>query len=483
MTDADAVVVGAGPNGLAAAVTLARAGLRVQVFERADTIGGGARTKELTLPGFRHDVCSAVHPMALASRFFREFELARRVELRHPEAAYGHPLDGGRAGLAYRDLDRTVEGLGRDGRAYRRLMGPLVARADAVAEFTGSNLLGVPGDPVTAARFGLRVLEQGSPLWNARFAEQVAPAMLAGVAAHAILPLPGLAPAGVALSLGSYAHARGWPIPVGGSQSIVDALAEDLVAHGGTITTDAEITDLRELPRARAVLFDVTPKALVAIAGERMPRRYARALQAFRYGNGVAKVDFALSGPVPWADPRLRDAGTVHVGGTRAEIARAERDVARGRHSDAPYVLVSQPSIVDDTRAPAGRQVLWAYTHVPSGSGVDQREAITRQIERFAPGFRDVVLEAASRTALDVERYDPNYVLGDIASGAPTIGQLLRRPVLSTDPWRTPVEGVYLASASTPPGPGVTGLNGWYAARSALRHEFGIRSAPRLALD
>ncbi|ANJ27109.1 phytoene desaturase family protein [Agromyces aureus] len=483
MTDADAVVVGAGPNGLAAAVTLARAGLRVQVFERGDTIGGGARTAELTVPGFRHDVCSAVHPMALASRFFREFQLARRVELRHPAVAYGHPLDGGAAGLAYRDLDRTVDGLGRDGRAYRRLFEPLVAHADAVAEFTGSNLLGVPRDPVTAARFGLRALEQGSPLWNARFAEQVAPAMLAGVAAHAILPLPGLAPAGVALSLGTYAHARGWPIPVGGSQSIVDALADDLLAHGGTITTNAEITDLRELPRARAVLFDVTPKALVAIVGERMPRRYARALQAFRYGNAVAKVDFALSGPVPWANPELRAAGTVHVGGTRAEIARAERDVARGRHAEAPYVLVSQPSIVDDTRAPAGRHVLWAYTHVPRGSDLDQREAITRQIERFAPGFRDLVLGASSRTALDVERYDPNYVLGDIASGAPTIGQLLRRPVLSTDPWRTPVGGVYLASASTPPGPGVTGLNGWYAARSALRHEFGVRARPNLSLD
>ncbi|HEY6800453.1 MAG TPA: NAD(P)/FAD-dependent oxidoreductase [Agromyces sp.] len=482
MTERDAVVVGAGPNGLAAAVTLARAGLNVHVFERNATIGGGARTTELTLPGFRHDVCSAVHPMALASWFFREFQLERRIELRHPPAAYGHPLDGGRAGIAYQSLERTAEGLGRDGAAYARLMGPLVRRADEVAAFTGNNLLRIPDHPVTALRFGLRTLEQGSPLWNLRFADDVAPAMLSGVAAHAILPMPSLATAGAGLSLGAYAHARGWPIPVGGSQAIVDALAADLLAHGGTITTDSEITDLDELPTTRAVLLDVTPRALLGLAGARVPHRYARSLRRFEYGNAVAKVDFALSGPVPWANPELRAAGTVHVGGTRAEIGRAEADVARGRHSDAPYVLVSQPSLVDDSRAPAGRHVLWTYTHVPRGSALDQREAITRQIERFAPGFRDLVLDASSRTALEVERYDPNYVLGDIAGGTPSLRQLLQRPVFSTDPWRTPVPGVYLASSSTPPGPGVTGLNGWYAAISALRHEFGVRALPNLSI-
>jgi phytoene dehydrogenase-like protein len=482
VTDLDAVVVGAGPNGLAAAVTLARSGLSVQVFERNATIGGGARTSELTLPGFRHDVCSAVHPMALASRFFREFQLARRVELRLPPVSYGHPLDGGRAGLAFLDLERTAESLGRDGPAYRRLMAPLVDRADDVAGFTGSNLLGVPAHPLTAVRFGLRALEQGSPFWNVRFAEDVAPAMLTGVAAHTILPMPGIAPAGAGLALGTYAHARGWPIPVGGSQAIVDALAADLLAHGGRITTDAEITTLSELPPARAVLMDVTPLALLRIAGRSVPEAYARSLRRFGYGNGVAKVDFALSGPVPWTDPGLAGAGTVHVGGTRAQIARAEREVALGRHSTSPYVLASQPSIVDDSRAPAGRHALWAYTHVPRGSTVDQEEAITRQIERFAPGFRDLVLAASSRTAEDVERYDPNYVLGDIASGTPSIAQLLRRPVFSPDPWRTAVPGVYLASSSTPPGPGVTGLNGWYAALSALRHEFGVHALPNLSV-
>jgi phytoene dehydrogenase-like protein len=293
--------------------------------------------------------------------------------------------------------------------------------------------------------------------------------------------MPGLAPAGAGLALGTYAHARGWPIPVGGSQAIVDSLAADLLAHGGRISTESAITALADLPSARAILLDVTPRALLQLAGRGIPNGYARSLRRFHYGNGIAKVDFALSGPVPWMNPELAGAGTVHLGGTRNEIAHAEREVASGRHSASPYVLASQPSIVDPTRAPDGSHVLWAYTHVPRGSAVDQREAVMRQIERFAPGFRDLVLGVSSRTAQDVERYDPNYVLGDIASGEPSIRQLLRRPVLSPDPWRTPIRGVYLASASTPPGPGVTGLNGWYAALSALRNEFGIGSLPNLS--
>jgi phytoene dehydrogenase-like protein len=483
MSAVDAIVVGAGPNGLAAAVTLARAGLAVQVLERNATPGGGARTAELTLPGYRHDVCSAVHPMALASRFFREFQLERRVELRQPPVSFGHPLDAGRAAIAYRDLDRTVAGLGRDGPAYGALMRPLVDRADAVASFAGSQLLRMPDQPLLAARFALASLEQGSLLWNLRFSDDAVPAMLAGVAAHAIRPMPGLAAAGAALSLGTYAHARGWPIPVGGSQSIVDALVADLLAHGGELVTEAEVTDLDALPTARAVLLDVTPRALARLAGRRLPARYLRALDRFAYGNGAAKVDFALSAPVPWRHPELRAAGTVHVGGTRAEIARAELDVHRGRHADSPYVLASQPSIVDATRAPGGQHVLWAYTHVPAGSTIDQTEAVTRQIERFAPGFRDVVLASSSMTAIDMHRYNPNYVLGDIASGAATFGQLIRRPVLSSEPWRTPARGVYLASASTPPGPGVHGLAGWYAALSALRHEFGVRARPYLSVE
>lgn len=476
----DAVVVGAGPNGLAAAVTLARAGLSVTVLERNETIGGGARTAELTLPGFHHDVCSAVHPMALASGFFRAFGLDRRIELPVPEISYAHPLDGGRAGIAYRDIERTAEALGRDGAAWRALMGPLAERADRVSGFTNDALLKIPTDPAVLVRFGLRVLEQGSPLWNLRFRDDVAPAMFSGVAAHAIRPMPTLSTAAAALALGSYAHARGWPVPIGGSQAIVDAMADDLRAHGGTIETGVEITSLAQLPTARATLFDLTPDALIGLAGDRLPSAYAKALRLFRYGNGVAKVDFALDGPVPWTNPELAQAGTLHVGGTRAEIAAAERDVARGLHSENPYVLVAQPSVADPGRAPEGKHVLWAYTHVPRDSPAHQREAITAQIERFAPGFRDRILAASSMTARDMQAYNPNYIGGDIAAGAASVAQLVSRPVPTSDPWRTPAKGLYLCSSSTPPGPGVHGMAGWHAARSALRHEFGVRSAPDL---
>jgi phytoene dehydrogenase-like protein len=482
MVDVDAVVVGSGPNGLAAAVTLARAGLSVQVVERADTIGGGARTAELTLPGFHHDVGSAVHPMALASGFFRRFELERRIELVVPELSYGHPLDNGRAGLAWRDLDRAVDDLGRDGDAYRRLMGPLVERADRVAQFTLTPLLLLPRHPVTTLLFGLASLEQGSPAWNARFADDVAPAMLTGVAAHAIQRMPSLGTAAVALSLGAHAHARGWPIPIGGSQSIVDAMADDLRAHGGTISTGVDVTSLRELPRSQAVLLDVNAHAMLDLAGDSLPDAYRRRVRRFQFGDAVAKVDFALSGPVPWTNPALAGAGTLHVGGTRAAIAQTEADVAGGRHSSDPYVLVAQPSAFDQGRAPAGQHVLWSYTHVPSGSTVDQTEAVTAQIERFAPGFRDLILASASSTAAQMERNNPNHVGGDIAAGAATFAQLVARPVLARDPWRTPADGLYLCSSSTPPGPGVHGLAGYYAARSALRREFGIDSGPSLAL-
>ena len=479
MTDYDAIIVGSGPNGLSAAVTLARAGLRVVVYERNPMIGGGARTSELTLPGFLHDVCSAVHPMALASGFFRRFGLDKRIDLRVPDVSYGHPLDGGRAGIAWRDLDRTADGLGVDGPAFKRLMAPLVANADRVAQFTGSQLLQFPRHPLVAAIFGLRSLEQGSPAWNLRFKEDAAPAMLSGVAAHSIRPMPSLATAGAALSLGTYAHAHGWPIPVGGSQSIVNALADDLVAHGGEIVTSTEITSLDELPSSKAVLLDVSARALLKLAT--LPPAYVKRVERFRFGNAVAKVDYALSGPVPWTNEDLRRAGTLHVGGTRAEIAAAEADVAAGRHSASPYVLVAQPSIEDDTRAPAGSHVLWAYTHVPRNSTIDQTEAITRQIERFAPGFRDLILASSSMTARDMENYNPNYVGGDIAAGGAGFAQLVARPVLSTEPWKTPAPGVYLCSSSTPPGPGVHGLPGYYAARSALAHEFGITAAPSLA--
>ena len=476
----DAIVVGAGPNGLAAAVVLARAGLAVRVLERNETIGGGARTAELTLPGFRHDVCSAVHPMGAVSGFFRAFGLEDRIDMITPEISYAHPLSDGRAGIAYRDLDRTVAGLGVDGASWRSLLEPLVEKDHEIAQFTLSPLLQVPRFPLTIAEFGLAMLDQGGPWWNERWRGDQAPAMLSGVMAHAIRPMPSLSTAAAGLALAVHGHARGWTLPVGGSQSIVDAMATDIVAHGGTIETGVEVASLDEVGDARVSIWDVSARSMADIAGEAFPAGYARALRRFTYGNAASKVDFALSGPVPWLNEEARRSPTVHLGGSREEIVASERAVADGRHSESPYALIVQPSVVDPTRAPEGQAALWAYTHVPRDSTIDQTEAIILQIERFAPGFRDLILASSSRTAKDLENYDPNYIGGDIATGEPSVKQLIVRPVLSADPWRTPAKGVYLGSSSTPPGPSVHGLGGAYAARSALKHEFGITRLPDL---
>lgn len=473
MADPDVVVVGSGPNGLAAAVTMARAGLSVSVFERAVSAGGGARTLELTLPGFRHDFGAAVHPMALASPFFRQFELDKRVEFVVPEVSYAHPLSGGRAGVAFHDLEATVEHLGRDGAAWRNLIEPLIRYNDEVMDFSMSPLLRIPRHPLVVAMFGLRTLEQGTRLWNLRFREDLAPAMLAGVMAHGSGPLPALPTAGVGLVLAGHAHARGWPVPVGGTQSIIDALTDDLLAHGGRIEYGREITSLDELPSARATLLDVSARALARIAKTRLPTDYVKKLGRFTYGAGVAKVDYALSAPVPWLNEHVRRAGTIHLGGTRAEVAASEADVARGRFPANPYILASQPTVFDSSRAPAGKHVLWAYTHVPADSTFDATELITSGVERYAPGFRDTILASAATSAADLQRLDPNLIGGDISSGALTLRQLIGRPTFSPTPWRTPAEGIYLCSASTTPGTGVHGLSGYFAARTALRDVFG----------
>ena len=470
----DVAVVGSGPNGLAAAVTMARAGLAVHVYEAAASVGGGLRTTELIEPGHFHDVCSAVHPMALASPFFREFELSGRIRLEVPELSHGAPLDGGRAALGYRSLERTVAALGRDGEAYRRLMSPLVDRLEGVADLTLNQLLRIPRQPVAAAMFGLRTLEQGTRWWGARFRDELAPALLSGVAAHAVAPLPTLPAAGAGLLLGALGHAGGWPIPVGGSAAIARAMVADIEAHGGVVQTGVRIGSLAELPPVRATLLDVAPPGLLRIAGDRLPPGYTRALESFRFGNAACKVDFILSGPVPWAAAELADAGTVHVGGTRAETAEAEHLVAAGRHPERPYVLVSQPSRFDAGRAPAGRHILWSYCHVPAGSTVDMGEAVTAQLERFAPGFRELVVACRGTTAAGLAEYNENYVGGDFSAGAMDLRGMFRRPVLSPVPWRTPVPGLYLCSSSTPPGPGVTGMPGLHAARHALKDIFGM---------
>jgi phytoene dehydrogenase-like protein len=475
----DAVVVGSGPNGLAAAVTLARAGLAVTVFEGADRVGGGTASAELIETGVINDVCSAVHPMALASEFFRRFELERRVELLVPEISYGHPLDGGRAAIAYRDLDRTASELGADGAAWRRLFAPFTRDGGrALGESIGASLVGIPRHPLTLVRFGLRALRHATAAGNGAFEGEEARALLTGVFAHTIQRMPSLGSSAAGLALAAFGHAGGWPIPRGGSGAIAAALADDLVAHSGRIETGAWISSLDELPPARVTLLDITPRALVELAGERM--RSAARYRRFRYGNAAAKVDMVLSEPVPWANAQLREAVTVHVGGTRAEMVAAERAVASGSHAAQPYVLVSQPTVLDETRAPA-RHVLWAYTHVPAGSGDDPTEAIVSRIERFAPGFRDTIVASVSRSAQQVESHNPNDVAGDIASGAVNGWQLVARPTFGPHPWATPLKGVYLCSASTVPGPGVHGLGGWNAARLALRTEFGMTEVPDLS--
>ena len=484
----EVVVVGAGPNGLAAAVTCARAGLAVTVLEAQPTSGGGARTLDLGLAeGVVHDVCSAVQPMAWASPFFRGFDLAARgVELLTPEISYAQPLPDGRAGLAYRDLDRTVDGLDVDGPAWRALVGRLAEHWPDVVRVALGNKRSIPPGLVprglpTAVAFGLAVLEQGTRAWDRRFRGDVAPALLTGVAAHAITPLPSFSAAGTALLLGALAHAgEGWAIPRGGSGAITDALRADLEAHGGQVLTDRLVRSLRDLPQAHAYLFDTTPRTVVEVLGDELPARSRRALSDFRYGEGAAKVDFVLGGPVPWTHPELARAGTVHVGGTREQMAAAEAQVASGRHAERPMTLVSDPAVVDETRVRDGLRPLWSYAHVPAGSDVDVTEAVTAHIEQFAPGFRDVVVASRCVPAAQMSHHNQNYVGGDISAGAVSIRQMFARPTMRPDPYATGREGVYLCSSSTPPGPGVHGLGGWFAARRAMRDVFGITAVPDL---
>lgn len=468
---ARATIIGSGPNGLSAAVALARAGYDVRVLEAAPTVGGGVRTAASTLDGFRHDVCSAVHPAALASPFFRAFGLADRVDWIVPEISYAHPLDGGRAGIAWRDIERTAEGLGRDGAAWLSLLRPLSTRIEGVVDFTGNQMIRMPAAPVTAIRYALRMLQEGTPLAAKSFRSEEAAGLIAGVLAHANTPLPSLAGAAAGLLLAAQAHAGGWMYPRGGAQRIADALVDDLRAHGGVIETGSPVADLAELDwgdprRGDILLLNTSPRLALSLPD--LPARYRRAIEAYRYGPAAAKVDFALDGPVPWTNPDVARSPTVHIGGTQAEVWASENAVARGIVSERPYVLAVQPSVLDPSRAPEGKAVLWSYIHVPHDSGIDAAELITQQVERFAPGFRDRILATHSVPASAREAVNPAEIGGDILGGSFTIAQALRRPTWGIAPWRTPARGVYLASASTPPGPGVNGMAGWHAARTAL---------------
>jgi phytoene dehydrogenase-like protein len=466
----DAIVVGSGPNGLAAAVRFASTGRRVLVVEGRDTIGGGCRSAELTLPGFVHDVCSAVHPLAVASPFLSTLPLADHgLRWIQPTIPLAHPLDGGRAAVLSRSVDETAAGMGHDADAYRRLMGPLVEGWSDLVEQVLSPVR-VPKHPTRLARFGLAGLMPADRFARRRFQGDAARALFAGLAAHSIRPLGKPLTTAFGLVLGAAAHAVGWPVAEGGSQRIVDALAGHLRALGGTVATGQIVNSVDDLPPARAVLFDVGPRELDRVAGHRFPSSYRRTLQGFRHGAGVFKLDLTLDGPIPWTAEACSRAGTVHVGGTLEEIAAGEAQVGDGRPPDPPFVLVAQQSLFDPSRAPKGRHTAWAYCHVPAGSAADMIEPIVAQIERFAPGFRDRILATHAMGPGDLQRYNPNYIGGDIAGGAHEGLRILAGPAIRTGPYRTPAERLFLCSASTPPGPGVHGMCGFHAAGSALRH-------------
>jgi phytoene dehydrogenase-like protein len=476
---ADATVVGAGPNGLVAALTLARAGLAVDVYEAASEPGGGCRTAELTLPGFRHDVCSAVHPLLLASPAFQDIDLSRLgVRLRTPEVAFAHPLDGGRAAGVGGTVADVAASLGPDGDEYTRSFASLVRNIDKVLPVFLGTMRSVPRHPVAAASFGVHALSSAQAMAG-RFRTDEARALIAGAAAHSMLPLTAPLSGAFPRLFVALAHHYGWPVVEGGSAAVIDGLVAELTSLGGRIETNCLVKHLADLPATPTVILDVTPRQLLELAGDRLPPRYARALSHYRYGPGVCKVDWALSGPVPWAASACRRTVTVHVGGTFEDIARSEADVNAGRHPERPYCLVAQPCLVDPGRAPEGGHTLWAYCHVPNGSDVDMTDRIEAQIERFAPGFRDLVLARSTLTATAEEEHNPSYVGGDINAGAATLRQMLFRPTARWNPYRTALRGVYLCSAATPPGGGVHGMCGLGAARTAL-HD--IRGAAR-AID
>lgn len=478
----DSVVVGAGPNGLGAAIVMARAGLSVLLLEANETIGGGARTAELTLPGYLHDSCSAIHPMAMVSPLFRTIPLKELgVDWIDSPLALAHPLDDGSAAVLELSLDRTAEQLGEDGQRYRSLIEPLARNAAALFPEILRPVAHFPRHPILLARLALNGLRSARAIAD-RFSGDRARALFAGCAAHAFLPLERMGSASFGLALAVAGHATGWPCARGGSGMIAEALASYFRSLGGVIETGRRVVSMRDVPEsARAVLFDVTPRQLAGIASHHLPEHYLQKLRSFAYGPGVFKVDYALDGPIPWRAEACRRSATVHVGGRLEEIAQHERAVWQGRNSGAPFVLVAQQSLFDDTRAPEGKHTGWAYCHVPNGSTEDMTDAIERQIERFAPGFRDLILARRTMNTAQYQEHDANFVGGDIAGGANTLSQFLLRPFPTLhpfDPYSTPDERLYLCSSSTPPGGGVHGMCGYWAARSALRRVFGIHHPP-----
>lgn len=467
----DAYVVGSGPNGLAAAIVLASAGVSVAVVEGAERPGGSARSAELTLPGFVHDICSSIHPLGIASPFFRTLPLEKYgLEWVHPDAPLAHPLDDGTAVMLERDLEATCAGLGEDADAYRRLIEPVVERWDDLIVDLLAPLLRVPRHPFRMAWFGMHALRPARSLARSRFRTERARVLFAGMAGHAMLPLSFLAGSAIPLVLAACGHTRGWPFPRGGTQKLTDALVGHLQTLGGTVITGRPIANLADLPPARAVLCDVTPRQLLAIAGDRLPNYYRRNLGRYRYGPGAFKVDWALDGPIPWTAGSCRRAATVHLGSPLDEIVASERAAWGGGSNQRPFIILAQHSLFDPTRAPAGKHTAWAYCHVPNGSSEDMLARMEDQIERHAPGFRRLVLARSVLPPLALEAHNPNLVGGDINAGAQTLRQVVLRP--SPGLYATPAPGLYLCSASTPPGGGVHGMCGFNAARLVLRERF-----------
>jgi len=465
----DAIIIGSGPNGLAAAIELAKAGRSVLVREAATIVGGSCRSAELTLPGYTHDVCSTVAALVLSSPFMRSLPLAQLgVELIQPPAAFAHPLDDGTAAVLERSFQETGKTLGPDASAWTGLFRPLVAGWGKLAPMLLSPPR-LPAHPLLMARFGLRAMRSAEALANAYFKGRHARALFAGAAAHAILPLNWTATASFGLVLTASAHADGWPIVRGGMQQLASALATHLQLLGGEIITDAPVKSLDEIPPARSIVCDVTPRQLIQLAGDRLPIAYRSKLNRFRYGPGVFKMDWALAGPIPWKATACNRAGTVHLGGTLEEIAAAERAPWNNEHSNKPYILLVQPTLFDPSRAPPGKHTAWAYCHVPSASALDMTDAIESQVERFAPGFRDLILARSTMNCSDMERHNANLIGGDITGGAQMLSQLFARPVGSLNPYRTPVPNLYLCSASTPPGGGVHGMCGYHSAQAILK--------------
>lgn len=466
----DAVIIGSGPNGLAAAITLARAQKSVLLIEAADTIGGGMRSAELTLPGFIHDICAAIHPLGASSPFFRDLPLHEHgLEWIHPLAPVAHPLDDGTALTLEKSIEATADQLGRDAKMYRRLMTPLVNDWDKLVDITLAPLLRIPRYPIAFARFGVPAALPLYTFAKTLFREERTRALFAGLSAHSMLTMGHLASTSFSIVLGILAHYVGWPMAKGGSQKIADALTTYFRSLGGEIVTEQRVTSLQELPSARAYIFDTSPRQLVEIVGDKLPSSYQNRLQKFRYGMGVFKLDWALSEPIPWKATACSRAATLHIGPTLADIAASEKAAWQGNHAEKPYVIVVQQSLFDPTRAPDGKHTAWAYCHVPNSSTVDMTEAIENQIERFAPGFRDTILARHHMNTADYQAHNPNYLGGDINGGVQDIFQLVMRPTLRLNPYSTPAKGIYLCSSSTPPGGGVHGMCGFHAANSVLK--------------